>query len=506
MKLFLLGALIATGIILSSTALATPVASKAATMLPPITDGDEPITLTNHVIQTPTGPLEYEARAGRLPIRNEETGEVRGHVFFVAYVAKHRGANRPLTFAWNGGPTISSILLHTEFLGPRRITKQGFVDNPESLLTQTDLVFYDPIETGFSRPDKPEYAQEFLTMLGDVAVTGEFIRAYRARFNSETQPLFILGESYGVWRACAVSELLTMRGDKLAGVILISGDIPGIPMPLEFHDAMHVYARTALAFSLKRLSADLMRDREATMREVDTWITSVYLPALQALDRLSEADRERIANDLAHFTGVHPYQVDRATLVMSNIDYMTGLFVGDKEKVLNEEDGRLFGNPPKDSEKNNLILRYLRGELGFATDLTYSGLEGGYMPVPGPPRRSTGSRWLYNQSENAPKAAQKTFAARDAKYLASENPAWLERAMRADDALRVFVATGRYDLLNMCEGDVRMTAQLEPALLGRITNRCYEGGHVMYRIESTRQELSRDLATFVETSAHLPRR
>ena len=278
-------------------------------------------------------------------------------------------------------------------------------------------------------------------------------------------------------------------------------------MPLEFHDATQRARSLGDCFLLKRLPADLLRDRESTMREVDTWVTSVYLPALQDLDRLSEADRERIANDLAHFAGVHPYQVDRfSTLVMSNIDYAAGLFVGEKEKVLNEEDGRLLGNPPKDPEKNNFILRYLRGELGFATDLTYSGLESGYMPVPGPSRRSTGSRWLYNQSENAPKAAQKTFAARDVKYLASENPAWLERAMRADDALHVFVATGRYDLLNMCEGDVRMTAQLEPALSGRITNRCYDGGHVMYRIESTRLELSRDLDMFVETSAHLPKR
>ena len=505
MNVFRISALIVTGIIFSSVAFAAPTAPKGSTMLAATTEGDEPVVSTNHVIQTPTGPLEYEARAGRLTIRNDETGEIRGRVFFVAYIAKTRGTNRPLTFAWNGGPTVSSVLLHTEMLGPRRITKQGFVDNPDSLLTQTDLVFYDPIETGFSRPDKPEFAQEFLTMLGDVAATGEFVRAYRARFNAENRPLFLLGESYGVWRACAVSELLAMRGDKIAGLILISGDLPGIPMPLAFYDAMHVYARTAIAFSLKQLASDLMRDRESTMRAVDTWVMSTYLPALKDLSRLSESDREAIAESLARFIGIRPFQVDRTTLVVSNVDYMTGLFFGDKTKVLNEEDGRAFGSEPKNPEKNKFITGYIREELGFATDLTYSGLENGYMPVPGPARRSTGSRWLYNQSENSPKAAQKTFATRDPKYLAAENPPWLERAMGIDDAIHVFVATGRYDPLNMCEGDVQMTSQLEPALSRRITNRCYEGGHMMYRDESTRLALSRDLAAFVATSARSPK-
>jgi carboxypeptidase C (cathepsin A) len=129
------------------------------------------------------GDLEYEARAGRLPIRNDETGEVRGYAFFVAYVAKPTDSKpRPLIFLWNGGPTTSSILVHSEMFGPRRFTAAGMVDNAETLLTTSDLVFYDPIDTGFSRPARPEYDKEFLSVLGDFAATAEFIRAYRVKF------------------------------------------------------------------------------------------------------------------------------------------------------------------------------------------------------------------------------------------------------------------------------------------------------------------------------------
>src|SRR5882757_4779821 len=176
-------------------------AKASSRLLPPIASGDEPVVVTEHRIETARGPLLYEARTGRLAIRSAETGEVRGYIFFVAYVGKSNGPRRPITFAWNGGPTVASAIVHMEGLGPRRRTKSGVVDNAETLLADSDLVFYDALETGFSRPAKPEFAAEFLNLQGDVAATAEFIRAYRARFRTVDQPLFIAGESYGVFRA-----------------------------------------------------------------------------------------------------------------------------------------------------------------------------------------------------------------------------------------------------------------------------------------------------------------
>ena len=117
----------------------------------------------------------------------------------------------------------------------------------------TDLVFYDAMETGFSRPASPEFAPEFLNLKGDVAATAEFIRVYRTRFRALDQPLFICGESYEFFRAAALADFLTDRDVKIAGTLLISGDIPNIPQPVAFYDAMHIPARTATAFYHHRL-------------------------------------------------------------------------------------------------------------------------------------------------------------------------------------------------------------------------------------------------------------
>ena len=295
-------------------------AATAAADVSPLASGDESIVLTAHQIKTAKGVLKYEARAGRLPIRNDESGEVRGYIFFVAYVEKTTGAPRPLTFIWNGGPTANSLLVHTEMFGPRRLEHTGFVDNAETLLATSDLVFMDPVGTGFSRPARPEYDREFLSTLGDFAATAEFIRAYRARFHSAHQPLFLAGESYGTWRVNGATEILVGRGAKVSGAILISGGIPGSQMPFEFSDAMYIPARTAAAFFHRKLPPELLKDREATLKEVNDWITATYLPALAHRDSLSDAERTRIVADLARFTGVRPEQINAKTLVMSNRD------------------------------------------------------------------------------------------------------------------------------------------------------------------------------------------
>lgn len=475
----------------------------------PLVGGDEPIVVTHHSIRTPSGTLEYEARAGRLPIRVDETGEVHAHIFFVAYVVTNRGSHRPLTFAWNGGPTLPSIYLHTELLGPRRLDRTGLVDNPATALAATDLVFYDPVETGFSRPAKPEFAAEFLNMKGDIAATSEFIRAYRERFGAETQPLFILGESYGAWRAAGVSEFLADRNVGMAGVILISGGFPGTRPSPAFSHAMDIQARAAGAFYYKRLPPELMRDRAETLRIVDQWAASTYLPALEHVAELSAADRTSVAQQLARFTGLQPGQVDPNTLVVSTSDYLTGFFAPDKARMLSELDLRISGEEAFEPTRSLQISRYLRNELGYNTDLSYSGeltyagdvayraLESGYVPTPGPARRRTGVQWSYNQSEQAPAALEKLRATGDGAYLDAVNPPWLENAMAAQPHLRIFVALGRFDPTNSCEGEARMVAGLAASVAGRIESRCYEGGHMMYRDEGERIRLSDDLAKFV---------
>src|SRR6185437_3006262 len=181
----------------------------------------------------------------------------------------------------------------------------------ETLLATSDLVFMDPVETGFSRPAKPEFDKEFLSTLGDFAETAEFVRAWRAKFAAEKQPLFLFGESYGTWRVDGATQLLEKQGIKVAGAMLLSGGVPGSLMPFEFQDAYYVPARTAAAFAHKRLDPDLMADRAATLRAVDEWVAKTYMPALQNLAQLSDAERDKVAKDLARFTGIPDKMVDR---------------------------------------------------------------------------------------------------------------------------------------------------------------------------------------------------
>jgi serine carboxypeptidase len=470
--------------------------------IPPLVSGDEPIVVTEHRVQTVHGPLVYEARAGRLAIRSEETGEVRGNIFFVAYVAKPSERRRPITFAWNGGPTVASTLIHLEGLGPRRLTKEGIVDNAETLLADSDLVFYDAVETGFSRPAKPEFAPEFLNFQGDVAATVEFIRAYNARFQTIGQPRFIAGESYGVFRAAAVADELTQRREAVAGTILISGGIPNIPLSIPFYDSMHVPARTATAFHYHRLSQDLMRDRTATMNEVNRWVLTVYQPALEHLDRVSEEDRAKIARALARYIGMRPEQVDSKTLVVHAKHFLQDFFDEDKTRILSGDDTRELEDAG-DPEFADLIDHYLRSELAYTTDLTYTGLEKGYMPTPGPPRRSSGQQFYYNQAGLTKEDWARSVREGEVTYLARDNPPWISNAMLRDKAMRVFVATGRYDLLNMCEGAAAATATLAQDLSSRISNHCYEAGHIVYRDAAERPHFLRDLSNFVQQTLEL---
>jgi carboxypeptidase C (cathepsin A) len=470
--------------------------STAAADVAPLVSGDETIVVTTHQVKTVKGVLKYEARAGRLPVRNDESGEVRGYIFFVAYVAKTTGAPRPLTFIWNGGPTANSLLVHTEMFGPRRLEHTGFVDNAETLLATSDLVFMDPVGTGFSRPARPEYDREFLSTLGDFAATAEFIRAYRAKFHSAHQALFLAGESYGTWRVNGATEILVERGEKVSGAILISGGIPGSQMPFEFSDAMYIPARTAAAFFHRKLPPELLKDREATLKEVNDWLTNTYLPALGHRDSLSDAEKTRIVADLARFTGVRPEQINAKTLVMSNRDYLHGLF-SDPGKVLNTYDMRITGTEHEDPTRKGFISDYLREELGYRTDLAYTDLESGYMPSPGPARRSTGERWVYDHTDITPDL----IARMQAGGGPPNSQPWLQNAMRMDRHLRVFVAAGRYDSLNMCEGNLRMAAKLEDDLSHRFSNHCYEGGHMMYRDQPTRLQLSEDIGRFITEAA-----
>src|SRR5687768_12669278 len=162
---------------------------------------DEPPVATKHSIRAGSRTLNYTVTTGYMPIRNERTGDIEARIFFMAYMLDNPPANRPLMFSFNGGPGSASVWLHLGALGPRRVKMldDGFlppppfelVDNDQTWLTETDLVFIDPVGTGYSRATKPEFAQKFFGVNGDLESVGEFIRMYLGRFERWNAPMFL---------------------------------------------------------------------------------------------------------------------------------------------------------------------------------------------------------------------------------------------------------------------------------------------------------------------------
>jgi hypothetical protein len=280
-------------------------------------------------------------------------------------------------------------------------------------------------------------------------------------------------------------------GLPLRGVVLVSGGIPGSQMPDAFSDAMAVPARTATAFAQRRLDADLMRDRAKTLAEATEWSEHTYQPALKTLAAQTDARREQIATALARYTGIDAKLVDRKTLTMSNRRYRQ--VAATAAGPLNTFDMRLSGDEVEAPGRAAAIASYLRTDLAYPTDLAYTGLETGYMPDPGPARRSNGDRWEYNHVTVTPEMLKR---AQEGGGPPGSLP-WLQTAMRQDRQLRVFVAAGRYDSLNACAGNAAIVAGMEADLGQRIRTACYDGGHMMYRDAAARLQLAHDVRRFV---------
>jgi len=462
---------------------------------------------TRHQITLGGRTLKFTARAGLLPIRVNDTGEVHGRMFFTAYSVDRQPGDppRPLTFLWNGGPGANSILVHLMGFGPRRIRiaddptgppscECELEDNQTTWLDRTDLVFVDPIGTGFSRPARPEYGDEFYSTLGDIAAMAEFVRVYLTRFDAGDAPLVIGGESYGVWRAAGVAELLEQRGHRVAGVVFVSGGMGlGTVGTDEMRTALFIPTRTAAAFFHKKLSADLQSDLQATLREALSWSSTEYAAALTARDRLTDAERDAIVAKLARFTALEPSLIDRKTLVVGRQPFAEQL-LRDQQRVLGRFDTRLTADRESVSPRGRaaLVTKYLRSILQVKTDLAYQGLEEGFTPS-GVRQRSVGSRWNYNQGPpDAPPPPPST----DAPPGGSQP--WLRRAMAINPALKAFVAAGLYDSLNSCAVNYYIVSTLEPEIARNITAKCYQGGHMMYEDASARQQLKQDIDVFFD--------
>jgi hypothetical protein len=439
---------------------------------------------TRHQARIAGKTLAYTACAGLLPIRND-AGEVRGSIFYTAYLVEGR-AKRPLSFIWNGGPGADSRLLHFHALGPRTLQGGKLADNPVSLLAASDLVFVDPVGTGFSLPARPEYGADFYGTLGDIAATARFIRGFRAAYAREASPLYLIGESFGTWRATGVADLLADQRVKVAGVALISGGIPlGDWGERALMRALSVPNRTATAFALGLLPADLQADRAKTLAAAERWARDVYYPALARPDALTPETRANVIAQAARFHGLDPADIDAKTLWVTPRDFRTRSIAG---KTLDVFDMRRHAASDGDGAENRAILAYYRGELGYAQG-SHAGLE----PAPGA-RNAPAARWQYDQS---PMTAESVARAQAGEGPPSPSQPWTLRAMEKVPTLRTWVAAGVYDSLNSCAANFATVRLLPKAIARRVVLQCYAGGHMMYDDSAVAVPFGRDLAAFV---------
>jgi carboxypeptidase C (cathepsin A) len=472
--------------------------------------GDGETVTTRHQMSLNGRTLRYTVRAGLLPIRVNETGEPHGHVFYVAYTLDSASTTpRPLTFLWNGGPGSNSVLLHLTGFGPRRLAEPRAADacrdcemqdNDATWLEQSDLVFVDPVGTGFSRPTRAEYGAEFYNTLGDIAATAEFVRIYRTRFDAWDAPIFLAGESYGAWRASGVAEALEQRGQRVAGVILISGGIQlGPVIDDELRTALFIPTRAAAAFHHRKLSAELQEDLPSTLRQIEEWAKTEYAPALKRVGTLTDSERDAIAARLARFTGLDGSLIDKQSLIVGRQQFAEQL-LRDQKRVLARFDTRDVEGPAPATNRATTVNRYLRSTLGFVTDLAYQGNEEGFAPQTGQRVQSVSARWNYNQGPQPPAGQAPAPPPRPANLDAPPGGAqpWLRRAMVINPSLRAFAAAGLYDSLNSCAANAALVSQLEPAFAPRVVAMCYEGGHMMYDEPAVRRQVTKDVAAFIQ--------
>ena len=469
------------------------------------------IVTTQHQAVIGGSVLRYTARAGTIPIRDNETGEPHANMFFVAYtVARPPGTPpRPLTFLWNGGPGSNAGLVHLLGFGPRRLTiatgsmpryspaGTALVNNQETWLGVSDLVFVDPIGTGYSRPTKSEYAAEFYQPRGDAESVAEFIRVVRLRLEAFDAPLFLMGESYGVTRASLVAEALTRRRTSVAGVILLSGGFPvEADVPPALDNALRLPMWTAAAYANRKLPPNLQRGSiDETIRASRAYAEGDYARALARVEALSPAERDAVIAELARFTGLQPSQIDPKTLRVTTELMSTGLLGGDR--MIGRYDSRAVGprdtsggpyDPTTDPSLKDILdapsmLRYLREELGYRSDLFYQGPFGGGYPAPTAFRGD----WMSVRWSRAEGTAR-----------GDAQPGGLTAALANDASLRVFVACGYFDLLGGCYASDYAARHVPPALASRVTSRVYAGGHATYTDDEARRRLRDDVVRFIQ--------
>ncbi|WP_454759615.1 S10 family serine carboxypeptidase-like protein [Caulobacter segnis] len=463
---------------------------------------EPPNAVTRHVLKTGAAPLAYEAEAGRIPIKDVATGEPLGSLFYVAYRAPApKGTVRPITFIWNGGPGAASASLNFEGFGPKRIEGGALVDNADTWLTDSDLVFMDAMGVGFSRAVSLQAQEAFTSIVGDIAATTEFIRAWLLRHGAEDRPLIVAGQSYGAGRAGASAYQLLKRGFDVRGVALISNTqgLPRYPEEELLADAMHVGDYAVAALYYKKLPPELGTTPVEARAKAEQWARDVYIPALRRRDALTADERTALIADLARRIGLTPKDIDEKTISLTQGHFLGTLVPGRLPYYLDYRKLTPYEKPSLAAG-----IRYTRRDLGYPTDLPYLGVEpltDGFAPT-GTYPPTVNEAWVHSNVYGATReqvaAAQAEFAKSGRIGMGSYGPRLpgAAEAMALSPRLKVLVAHGAYDPLGGCSMDAERGKRMASPYREAVSMRCYLAGHAIYRDAPARAQFAADMRAF----------
>ena len=462
--------------------------------------------------------ISVKTTAGEIPIRLKDNPEAKARMFFVAY--EKNGSDRksrPLTFLFNGGPGAASVWLHLGGVGPFRIKMKDdgtllppppqLIENSETWLPFTDLVFVDPVGTGFSRgePDNAKTAKPFFEFRKDIEAAAEFIRLYLNQSGRWGSPLFLAGESYGSTRAAGLALFLhEHNGIALNGLLLISAvlDFETI-LPFSTNELSYVFclpSYTASAWHYNCLpSIQQKMDLFELLNQVESFCLDQYINLLARGDDLSEIEKEKLCSRLQEFTGLskelileHRFRI-LPRVFTKNLLKNEGKLIGRMDTTVSGPDPHpMHPYPGYDPSLHPLyghfagaMNGYVREILHFETDLPYEFLN-----------PKVNSRWDW------------TGGLRRKQGFIDVSKDLLE-VMTLNENLRVLILGGLYDLATPY---MAMTYTLNHLWLGdlrkNITVKNYKSGHMMYTHRDVLEMITSDTREFyrgaVETRGEPP--
>lgn len=456
-------------------------------------------SVTKHTVTLNGAPLAYTATAAQIPIRSD-TGEVECRMFYVAYTKDGVDPDtRPVTFAFNGGPGSATLYLHVGALGPKRAPMNddgslprppyAAVDNEETWLDFTDIVCIDAPATGYSRIAKSELNSKFFGVSEDISAFSAFVRGWLKEHKRWRSPIFIAGESYGGIRGSGLCASLFNAGVAVSGFISISGTSNFLTLSsMRGNDATYIGflpSMAACAWYHNKIPHTKYKDVGDLVEEAKRWTDTVYGPALQLGDSMTDAQKDQIATKLSYYLGISKKYCLGSNLKIGAFAFFREL-LRDDGLTIGRYDGRLvgkdeakegsqyLGDPSEEAVDPPFITTindYLERDLAVKTDMTYQ------------PRGNVGP-WKSQQGGY------------------SETASDLSRLLLRNPNFRVLYCCGYYDLacpLNATHFTVNHMG-LDAMTRSHISFAYYPAGHMMYIEKSSRKKLHDDAASFVSTT------